>query len=407
MRTKSFVAKLVPTSGFGKTVHPSRSLAYMDSDSRQVRDQFTAIENLPLLLQLAHHFYRRLLNWLKFPVPSRYVRHGEANFDSLSSGYLLIDYIEKTEGQMLSCTWNERHEEKGLRRNLFRNLSRILLNIAQVPLPRIGSFTVDNNGFLHLANRPLPLVTHQLENEQIPVDIPRHLTYTSTDSYVMDTLNCLHDSRLRHQPNGVSDTGDCIYQMSALAAMKVTSSLFLRRDLRHGPFVFSLTDLHQSNIFVDDDWNITCLVDLEWAFSCPVEMILPPRWLANQEIDEMDEKIYDPVRREFLDILEETEQELSTQFRDRLSVIMKQAWEMGTFWYTLALHSPMGLVRVFYDHIQPILANGHEEKGAFYTIMMEYWTIETTPFINKKLADKEDYDKQLRQAFEDQVESPR
>ncbi|KAJ4527843.1 hypothetical protein HRR83_000596 [Exophiala dermatitidis] len=37
MRTKSFVAKLAPTSGFSKTVHPSRFLAYMGSDSRQVR----------------------------------------------------------------------------------------------------------------------------------------------------------------------------------------------------------------------------------------------------------------------------------------------------------------------------------------------------------------------------------
>lgn len=83
---------------------------------------------------------------------------------------------------------------------------------------------------------------------------------------------------------------------------------------------------------------------------------------------------------------------------------MKQAWEMGTFWYTLALRSPMGLVRVFYDHIQPILASGHEENSEFYTIMLEYWTINSIPFIDQKLADKEDYDRQLRQAFEDKAD---
>jgi hypothetical protein len=32
---------------------------------------------------------------------------------------------------------------------------------------------------------------------------------------------------------------------------------------RHGPFPLQLTDLHASNIFVDEDWNITCLIDLE------------------------------------------------------------------------------------------------------------------------------------------------
>ncbi|KIW58936.1 hypothetical protein, variant 1 [Exophiala xenobiotica] len=313
-------------------------------------------------------------------------------------------YIEKTQGQMLLHTWNERHQERDFRKNLFQGLSRILLNIARVPLPRIGSFTVNDDGSLLLANRPLSVVVQQLENEQIPVDIPRHLTYTSVDSYVIDILNCLHDSRLRHQPNGASDKSDCIYQMSALAAMKAVSSLFLRRDLCHGPFLFNLTDLHQSNIFVDEIWNITCLIDLEWALSSPIEMIYPPRWLANQDINQMDEEIYDPVRQEFMDILEHTEQELSIQPHQRLSPVTKQAWEMGMFWYTLARRSPMGLVRVFYDHIQPILASWHEENSEFYTIMLEYWTINSIPFIDQNLADKEDYDRQLRQAFEDKAD---
>lgn len=306
---------------------------------------------------------------------------------------------------MLSYTWKERHEEKDLRQNLFQGLSRILLELSRVPLPRIGSFTVDDNGFLRLANRPLLQTVHQLENEQIPVDIPRQLTYTSVDSYVIDTLNGLHDSRLSHQLNGATDERDCIYQMSALAAMKSISSLFLRRDLRNGPFFFSLTDLHASNIFVDDKWNITCVLDLEWAFSCPVEMIHPPRWLANQAIDEMDKTVYDPRRLEFMDAMETAERELSIPPSQGLSMVMKQAWERGTFWYTLALQSPSGLARVFYDHIQPIMANGHEENVQFYLIMAEYWSTEKViQFVERKQADKEEYDKRLRQAFDDPAE---
>merc|ERR1712000_258932 len=37
MRTKSFDARPAPAFGFSKTVHQSRSLAFMDSHSRQVR----------------------------------------------------------------------------------------------------------------------------------------------------------------------------------------------------------------------------------------------------------------------------------------------------------------------------------------------------------------------------------
>ncbi|RMD42687.1 hypothetical protein DV735_g2401, partial [Chaetothyriales sp. CBS 134920] len=164
--------------------------------------------------------------------------------------------------------------------------------------------------------------------------------------------------------------------MCALAGMKTTLSLFLRRDLRHGPFSFTLTDLHQSNILVDKDWNIKCLIDLEWAFSCPIEMINTPQWLTNQSLDEMDRATYDPIRREFLDILEKTEQQLSLQS-----------------WYPLS--------SIFYDHILPIVANGHEDNEDFYVIMMQYWTIDTTSFIHEKEADKEDYDRQLLEAFGD------
>jgi hypothetical protein len=73
---------------------------------------------------------------------------------------------------------------------------------------------------------------------------------------------------------------------------------------------------------------------------------------------------------------------------------------MGTFWYSLALRSPAGLCRVFYDHIQPRLAEGHENDGAFYRIVMYYWTVKAHKFVSKKEKDKEDYDRRLQEAFD-------
>ena len=366
--------------------------------------QFTVIEALPFLKRCAQYLRRRICTWFKYPVPSRYVRHQsrDPTASSLGTGYLLIEYIEETQGRMLSHTWNERRHEPRLRRNLFRDLSRILLTVAQVALPRIGSFTIDDNGFLSLTNRPLSLDIQDLENEQIPVDIPRGLTYSNVDSFVVDTL-AFHDSRLKHQPNGATHMEDCIYQVSALTIMKTVFSLFLRRDLRRGPFVFVLTDLHQSNILVDEEWNIKCIIDLEWVCSYPIEMLHPPYWLTNQAVDMIDASEYDQVRREFMDILEHEEHELYADIREttRLSPIMKQGWEMGTFWYSLALQSPTGLSRVFYDHIQPRLAKGHESDGEFFRIIMYYWEMNVTDFLHKKVKDKEDYDLQLRKAFEE------
>lgn len=41
--------------------------------------------------------------------------------------------------------------------------------------------------------------------------------------------------------------------MANLFTMRGLLPYFTTRDLRHGPFVFNLTDLHRSNIFVDSN----------------------------------------------------------------------------------------------------------------------------------------------------------
>lgn len=112
----------------------------------------------------------------------------------VGAGYLLIEYIEEAQGEMLSNTRPEKQLNVSLRANFFRDLSRILLIIPRIPLPKIGSFIIDQNGFLHLTNRPLSIEIQDLENEEIPT-IPRDYTYSTVNSYVMDILS-IHDSRL-------------------------------------------------------------------------------------------------------------------------------------------------------------------------------------------------------------------
>ncbi|KAL1981215.1 hypothetical protein VTN96DRAFT_2967 [Rasamsonia emersonii] len=310
---------------------------------------------------------------------------GQILLRGVGTGYLLIEYIEETRGKMLSSTWFEKHEDVKLRTNFFRDLSRILLSLARIPLPRIGSFVVDNDGFLQLTNRPLTLEIQELENEEIATDIPRDYTYLMVDSYITDVL-AFHDNRLRYQPNAINDTGDYIYQASALSAMRAIFPLYFQRKFRRRPFIFTLTDLHQSNIFIDKDWHIVSLVDLEWACSQPIEMFQPPYWLTNKAVDQIDSEEYDKIRTEFLDILAaEEERSDGTGFRDlKLSSLIKQAWKMGTFWCSLALSSPT-------DH------------GAFHQIMPWYWAKDVVGILARKLSDRKEYDERLRKAFDDDV----
>ncbi|PWY72464.1 hypothetical protein BO94DRAFT_569040 [Aspergillus sclerotioniger CBS 115572] len=357
---------------------------------------FTSLDNLPLMPRIVQRLRRQLLSWFGYPVPSHYIQHPTTNPVVLNTPYILIEYIDRSRGKMLSGTWEEGRHSPTLRKTLFHNISRIILALARVPLPKIGSFSIDGKGVLNLSNRPLTLEIQQLVNEHIPVDMPQHDTYITVDSYINDIF-ALHESRLRHQPNAINSLEDGFYQASALMVMRSVWSGFFRRDLRRGPFFLSLTDLNQSNIFVDDDWNIKCLIDLEWACSHPVEMIHPPFWLTNQGIDLIDMDDYGNLHKEFMDAF--SEEEGKVQSLICLSPILQQGWERGTFWCSLALSSPIALSKIFYDHIQPKFSKAHDDP-AFWRITMPYWAFNAIDFIEQKVEDKDRYDISLRKAFE-------
>ncbi|EER28632.1 hypothetical protein D8B26_001096 [Coccidioides posadasii str. Silveira] len=369
-------------------------------------ETFTRVANLPFLSRWLQLFRRKIFSWIGRSVPSAYARHSDKTLASMASmattGYMLIEFIEGRQGAMLSNTWSDGQQDIKRRTNLFRGLSRILLNISRKPLPRIGSFIIDENGYLRLVNRPLSFDIQILENEKIPTHIHRDFTYSTVESYVMDILGA-HDSRLHKQPNAVNDIPDCVSQMAALAAMRTLFPMFFRREFRRRPFVFSLPDLHQSNIFVDKNWHVTCLVDLEWACARPIEMVEPPYWLTNKSVDNMLLEEYDPLRKEFMAALVEEERRISKCVTREdsdlplLSEVMEQAWTTGTFWYTLALSSPTGLFGLFYRHIQPLLAGGKSRE--FGEVMPFYWEKDVGRFVAGKLADKKQYDTDLRLAF--------
>jgi len=372
--------------------------------------QFVTLDNAPLLIRLFEFLRRRIYSiLLGRAIPCRYVPSGHPY--SLKIGHLVIDYIEESDGRMLSTSWEEQRHDKCRRANLFRGLSRIMLKLGKIPLPRIGSFTMDNEGVISLTNRPLRFQLHQLENEGIPTDIGRGTTYVTTESYLLDVLAC-HDSHLIHQLNAVNDEDDCRAQMAALTTIRAVLPRFIRQDLRRGPFLLTLTDLHQSNIFVDDEWNIKYLIDLEWACSLPMEMQHPPYWLTSQTVDGLVGEqltLFDEIYREFLDIFAHEEALLlpATQEQQAASLsrtcTMKRGWEDGNFFYFLALDSISGLYGLFIQHIQPRF-DYNVEYDAFDRKVSPYWRSESEQFIATKIQQKSEYDRRLREAFKKQVD---
>lgn len=286
-----------------------------------------------------------------------------------------------------------------------------MLSLSRIPLPRIGSWTLDTNGVLQLSNRPLWFVYHQLENGGIPTNIDRTMTYPTADAYYLDLLGC-HDSRIRYQPNSLFSIDDGRAQMARLTIMRALLPHFTQRGLREGPFFFRLTDLHPSNILVDGQWNIRKIIDLEWACSLPAETLHPPYWLTDQPIDLLIEEnleTFTQTYQEFMGIFEEEESSQSCppisnacSVHNRTS-LMRRGWQAGNFWYFHALGSTKGLFNIFDQHILPIFTSGH--RSGFSQILSEFWAADAGTVLSTKLHDKEEYEQRLRRLFEHAAES--
>lgn len=163
---------------------------------------------------------------------------------------------------------------------------------------------------------------------------------------------------------------------------------FASREYRGGPFMLTLTDLHPSNIFVDEYWRITSLIDLEWACSFPAELQPPPPyWLSGRSIDDIEHgehlQTFEEMINEFMDTFEEQERKLqgSTAFQAQ---IMKQCWKRGSFWYFKAAHSPKGLCRVFNEHIQRRFCEEHCTQRVFDRTVSPYWRAGAEDFIQRR-----------------------
>ncbi|KKY15201.1 hypothetical protein UCRPC4_g06428 [Phaeomoniella chlamydospora] len=241
------------------------------------------------------------------------------------------------------------------------------------------------------------MIIPEAENDSCPAVMDRSHTYNSVESYVLDLFK-YHDNRIRYQPNSVISMDDGLDQIEALTLMRACLPNFINHDSRYGPFYLNLTDLHQSNIFVDEKWNVKFIIDLEWACFRPIEMFRPPLWLTGQAIDRLvDERLADLKLKldEFLSILEKEEKQSLRPHQLSVVNTFRDNWSTGRIWYFRALDSLTGLYGVFLNHIDPMFPSGIK------SIPARYWQLNAGDVIRKRVVDKIAYDLQLRQSFKD------
>ena len=317
---------------------------------------------------------------------------------------MLLDFIGRETGTVLSETWKACPDDLRKRQNLMRGLSRIVLSLARTSLPRIGSLRFNDDGSVSLSNRPILSANLILENDGAPKMLER--TYSCTGAFVSALLQ-FRQLIFRTQPNAVKDDEDCRLQMAHLVVMRATMSELL--DLQYeGPFVLQHLDLHASNIFVDQDWNVTGVIDLESVCSLPPDMIGFSHWLAVDGIDELVEKPseVEQIYESYAEILEEEQAELEPSNLD-LAMWMRKAWKSGAYFFYLPFMSVNGFTAIVEDHILPMFdfsGLSLSQERDLNRKLSHFWSKESLGFVEAKIADKRQYDKDLEAHYRDYLD---
>lgn len=204
---------------------------------------------------------------------------------------------------------------------------------------------------------------------------------------------------MRHQPNAILSEADGLYQLSALSALRIMLPRFWDQNSRNGPFVFSFTDLHQSNIFVDEHWNVTSLIDLEFACVQPIQMTCIPTWLNGRGVDQLDGpdlEEYSQLYHHFVAILEAEEK--SRRLSHTYSHQLREDWKTGRLWYIKAVDSLNAFPAIVEQHLHPKFFEKFdwEIDGR---ALARLWDENVLDFINKKIEDRDQYEVRIKEMF--------
>ncbi|EXJ82309.1 hypothetical protein A1O3_06122 [Capronia epimyces CBS 606.96] len=372
--------------------------------------QFTHLDQAPFYARIYRNFRRWIHRIIGLPLLSNYARDRSA--PAVDTAYMLLEYIGPETGEMLSITWAQYTKDDQRRVRLFQGMSRIMLSLARLPQPCIGSFRFNpSDSTITLTNRPLMCTPMIFEHSGTRRTIQPHETYRTTDSFVSDMLT-LHDHYLLSNPHAVRNKDDAHERIAIRTMLRAVSHHFITSRRRNGPFLLQLTDFHQSNIFVDDDWNVTCLIDLEWICALPAEMLSVPYWITNCSIDNIIDERYDPfdeVRQLFLRAMDEelrVMDEEASHFRLQHDIpvtkTMRDSWLLKGVWFWACLRSLNAWPFILEDHLLPKFAAG-KDFVADLKPLATLWREDVERIVETKLVDEGRYQQELRSLLEDSI----
>lgn len=187
--------------------------------------------------------------------------------------------------------------------------------------------------------------------------MPRR-TYSSSTDYILSLIE-LQWEQLRNQRNSVYDSEDCRQKYACRHLMQAIAPHFISRRDTFGPFKLFSDDLCPSNVLVDENLNVTAVIDWEFCYAAPAQFAgsLPwwlilrrPSDLLNDQGPETFLDTYVPKAELFLQVLQEKEgADGFGSTDDRLSERMRESLETRSAWFNFACRMVVSVDLIYWD----------------------------------------------------------
>ncbi|KAK6000368.1 hypothetical protein QM012_003614 [Aureobasidium pullulans] len=185
------------------------------------------------------------------PVPKIYAFETRADC-KVGAPFILMDCLEGNVGTDLSVEIPSEHKQ-----GFFREMAKIQIGLSQIQSPKIGKIIgVSENGF---ELGPIPGIGG-------PFNTAAEFYKAWAENVVFDTKN----DRLRKTSGVYAEEVQASITTFQATVGRLADKISLRNE---GPFPLFHGDFGHHNIVVDDNYHINGLIDFEFSFACPWEMI--------------------------------------------------------------------------------------------------------------------------------------
>lgn len=285
------------------------------------------------------------------PVP-RVIAHGSAKENPMGLGaFIIMTWVEGRKMSDILHNENDGNAEENQQtiERLYEQMAEILIELWKLNFERIGSFGHNAmTGKIAVDRRPFARAVNEVMRVCELGDHPSlSRTYNSASDYILMLLE-LQYKHLRRHHGAMGETASYQEQYAARHLMKAIAPNFLSLGENYGPFKLFAEGFSPDHILVDENLQVTGVVNWEFCYSAPVQFASTiPCWLLPQTPDRMIEsqghasfiEAYLPKADLFLRVLERQENRRGQDSDGQLSTRMRRSIEDNSAWFNLACRS--------------------------------------------------------------------